>query len=186
MKQPDWNHRYRKGEHVNDPPLPLLTTTSKGLEPGRALDLACGPGRHSLALALQGWQVTAVDASAVAVGLLRERAEAAGVAIDVRLADLEKHQFRIPPGAYHLICDTFYLQRDLFSEIREGLCPGGVFLAVIHGEDPAAPAMNQEFLLRPGELEGEFVGWEILHYSQGVPQSGHRRLATELVCRKPR
>jgi SAM-dependent methyltransferase len=185
MKRPNWNHRYTRGEHVADPPLRLLITTAEGLAAGTALDLACGPGRHSLALARLGWAVTAVDSSPIAVGLLRDRAQLARVSVDVRLADLEKHEFRIPAGAYDLICQTFYLQRDLFPEIRDGLRPGGVFLGVIHGEDSSAPDMNQAFLLRPGELQQEFAGWEILHHAEAVPQAGHRRLATEIVCRKP-
>ena len=43
------------------------------LPPGRALDLACGEGRNARWLAERGWQVTAVDWSAVAVEKGRKR-----------------------------------------------------------------------------------------------------------------
>jgi 2-polyprenyl-3-methyl-5-hydroxy-6-metoxy-1,4-benzoquinol methylase len=45
-----------------------------GLAPGRALDLACGEGRNALWLAGKGWQVTAVDFSAVGLEKARRLA----------------------------------------------------------------------------------------------------------------
>jgi SAM-dependent methyltransferase len=171
---------------LDDAPLPLLAETAAALAPGVALDLACGPGRHALYLAECGWSVTAVDKSRVAVDLLRSRAAARGFEIDARLADLETREFAIAPAAYDLICDTFYLQRDLFPSIRAGLRGGGIFLGVVHVEEPSAPPMRPEFLLRKGELRDEFTGFEILHYAESAPQHGHRRPAAELVCRKPR
>jgi SAM-dependent methyltransferase len=162
-----------------------LVTTLEGLRPGRALDIACGPGRHSLLLAERGWEVTAVDSSPVAIELLRSRAAGAGVAVDARAANLERHEFRIEERAYDLICDAFYLQRDLFPEIRAGLRSRGLFFGVIHTVDENAPPMNPVFLLEPGELRSFFNGWEILHYAESAPQRGHRRCAAEMVCRKP-
>src|SRR5438067_11196563 len=99
------------------------------MPPGRALDLACGAGRNALYLATLGWQVTAVDSSAVAISILRERAAglAPGFSVDARVADLEAGGFTIAPASFDLILDFFYLQRDLFPHIREGLPPGGVF-----------------------------------------------------------
>jgi SAM-dependent methyltransferase len=160
----------------------LLTRVADSLPPGRALDLACGPGRHALFLARRGWRVTAVDSSAVGLAAFRARAE--GLDIEIHQADLQAHEYRIEPCAFDLICDTFYLQRDLFPEIRAGVRHGGLFFAVIHVDDANAPPMNPRFLLRRGELLREFRDWEILHYAEIVPQIGHRRCAAELVCRK--
>ena len=42
-----------------------------GLEPGRALDLACGEGRNAVWLAERGWRVTGVDFSDVAIAKAR-------------------------------------------------------------------------------------------------------------------
>jgi len=68
----DWDERYRKGEHAPAEPHQLLTQAVDVLLPGRALDLACGAGRHALYLARRGWHVTAVDSS---VSVSKSRAD---------------------------------------------------------------------------------------------------------------
>jgi SAM-dependent methyltransferase len=147
------------------------------LPPGRALDIACGAGRNALYLAKLGWQVTAIDASEVAIRHLRK---AAPPTLDARVADLEKHQFAIPAAAYDLICDFFYLQADLFPPIREGVRPGGVFTGAIH---LVTPGHNPAFALRPGDLREQFAGWKILYYSEGS-DPGHSRPSARIVARR--
>ncbi len=59
-----------------------------GLEAGdRVLDVGCGPGRHALALARRGAEVTGVDISATFVDLAREAAAAEGLACTFEVAD---------------------------------------------------------------------------------------------------
>ncbi len=56
-----------------------------GLESGmRVLDVGCGPGRHSLALARRGFDVVGVDHSAEFVRLARDAAVADGLHGDLR------------------------------------------------------------------------------------------------------
>src|SRR5262249_44345425 len=140
----DWNERYRQGEHINDLPHPLIVQFASGLATGRALDVACGAGRHSIWLAERGWRVTAVDSSQVAIELLQQRASAAGLTMDCRIANLERHEFTIEPGAYDLIVVCNYLQRDLFPSIKEGTAASGLVIAVIAmiDNDPAVKPMN--------------------------------------------
>ena len=183
----DWNQRYSRGEHIIKEPLPLLVRVVDELKPGRALDLACGPGRHAIFLAERGWQVTAVDASHVGIELAKTAAQERGVEIDWRVADLERGEFEIEAEAYDLIGVFYYLQRDLFAQIRAGVRPGGIVIATIHivDEDPAANPMNPAFLLQPGELRTEFRGWEILHDYEGAPtEGGHQRRTAEIVAQK--
>jgi 2-polyprenyl-3-methyl-5-hydroxy-6-metoxy-1,4-benzoquinol methylase len=88
--------------------------------PGRALDLACGAGRHARWLAAHGWDVTAVD---IAI----EPADIEHVAgVRCVQADLERHQFAIEPGAWDLIVCWLYWQADLLPDITAGVRPGGI------------------------------------------------------------
>lgn len=185
---PDWDERYRNGEHATKEPSPLLRTAIKNLKPGRAVDIACGVGRHAIFLAESGWDVTAVDSSRVGIEILQRRARAAGVAVEARVADLEAGDFHIGPGAYDLMCVFYYLQRDLFSPIRAGVKPGGTVVAAIHlndGKEDAKPA-NPAFLLEPGELKRLFADWEITYYREGESdEGGHHHDTAYLIARKP-
>jgi SAM-dependent methyltransferase len=161
----DWNAHYAGTEYSAAPPDPLLIQLAEGLPPGRALDLACGTGRHALYLARLGWRVTAVDAAPAAIDRLRR--EAPG--IDAQVADLEHGEYTIEPASFDLICDFLYLQRDLFAAIREGVRPGGVFAGAID--------LGGTFALDSGELRNEFRGWKISYYSEsdGVARIVARR-----------
>jgi SAM-dependent methyltransferase len=182
-----WDERYLRGEQTGAEPHPLVVRAASLSPPGRALDLACGVGRHALWLAERGWQVTAVDASAVAIEILQRRAKERGVDVGARVADLERGEFVIEPGAYDLIVVTCYLQRDLFPAIRAGVRVGGLVVAVIAlvDDDPRVKPMNPAFLLTPGELRAAFAGWELLHDFEGKPpgQTDKRAMA-EIIARR--
>ena len=180
-----WDERYRRGGHANDAPHPLVVHAVSLFAPGRALDVACGTGRHALFLAERGWQVTAVDASVVAIELLQAGAAVRNVTIDARIADLERGEFVIEAESYDLIVMTCYLQRGLFPNIRAGVRRGGAVVAVVAlvDDDPLVKPMNPAFLLQPGELRDEFAGWELLHDAE-TKQTGRRAMA-ELIARRP-
>jgi SAM-dependent methyltransferase len=183
----DWDQRYSKGEHINDEPHPVVTRFASKMVPGRALDLACGTGRHALWLAEHGWQVTAVDSSRVAIGIVKKQAQDRGVPINAICADLEHEEFLIEPESYDLIVMVNYLQRDLFASIRAGMRPGGCVIAIgaMVDPDPVIQPMNPAFLLNPGELRAQFEGWELMHDFEGKPLgSVSRRMTAEVVARK--
>lgn len=179
-----WDERYQRGEHAGMAPLQLIECAATLLPPGRALDLACGTGRHALLLAELGWQVTAVDRSPIALELLQTAAAARGVNVDTPQADLELGEFQILPAQYDLILVTCYLQRNLFPAIRTGVRVGGLFAGVIAliDDDPKLKPMNPAFLLAPGELRAQFIGWELLHDTERK-ENGRRALA-ELIARR--
>ena len=63
-------------------------------EGSRVLDLGCGPGRHSLALARRGIEVVGVDHSETFVALAREAAAKEGLNVEFRaqdVRDLDEH-----------------------------------------------------------------------------------------------
>jgi cyclopropane fatty-acyl-phospholipid synthase-like methyltransferase len=68
-----------------------------GLAPGsRVVDVPCGSGRHSIALAERGHTVTGLDISAEAIEHARRTAKAAGVDVDFRLAEMRE----VPPDGF--------------------------------------------------------------------------------------
>lgn len=107
-----------------------LTETVTGLPPGDALDLGCGDGADALWLAGQGWRVTAVDISAVAVERL------AGDRVSAVRHDLHTS---FPHGEFDLICahylhTPFDLDRAaVLRSAAHALRPGGRLLVVDHG-----------------------------------------------------
>jgi tellurite methyltransferase len=187
-KTEEWNERYQHRKHLKDRPSPLLRRIVQSLRPGRALEIACGAGRNALFLAARGWNVQAVDGSEVAIRILRERAKRRGLSIDAQCIDLESGKFSIQKGAYDLICIFFYLQRNLFPAIRNGLRKGGYAVAAIHTieDSPGEKPRNPAFLLQPAELAFEFQGWKILHYGEGkASDKSHRRRTAEIIAMKP-
>ncbi len=82
-----WDERYAGTDWPTDPDGPLVDLVST-LEPGRAIDLGCGPGRNAVWLARQGWQVTGVDASGVGLAQAKERATREGLVLELVQADL--------------------------------------------------------------------------------------------------
>ncbi|MFI8814287.1 MULTISPECIES: class I SAM-dependent methyltransferase [unclassified Streptomyces] len=144
-----WDGVYAARPAADGPrPNARLTETVTGLPPGDALDLGCGEGGDALWLARQGWHVTAVDISAVAVGRLAALARSHGLDDRVVTVPHDVHT-SFPPGGFDLIC-AHYLQTpfalDRATALRSAahaLRPGGRLLVVDHGS--AAPwSWNQD------------------------------------------
>jgi SAM-dependent methyltransferase len=175
----NWEEHYAQESNLDFTPVPLLVEVAEMLPAGRALDLAAGAGRNTLYLASLGWSVVAVDASPKAIEVLSARSRPMSGRIETRAADLETGQFAIEPASYDLICDFFYLQRNLFPQIRQGVRPGGVFAAEIHLRDGG----GHQFVLEPGELRNEFNGWKVLYYSEST-RPGHTRATARIIARR--
>ena len=132
----DWNDRYAQKELVwTAEPNRRFAAEVEGLEPGRALDLACGEGRNAVWLAERGWQVTGVDFSDVALAKAAELAASRGVEVDWLVADVL--DYRPEARAFDLVA-VLYLQlpRDELLHALESaagaVAPGGTLLVLGH------------------------------------------------------
>jgi SAM-dependent methyltransferase len=130
-----WDHRYAGAELVwTAEPNRFVVAELADLPPGRALDLAAGEGRNAIWLAGRGWQVTALDFSAVAIDKGRLLAERAGVTVDWVVADVLTY----PPGGGYDLVLVAYLhlppaqQAAMWATAVTAVAPGGVLLAVGH------------------------------------------------------
>jgi tellurite methyltransferase len=185
-----WNERFAQlaSDELFQPDA-LLEAACDGLAPGRALDLACGAGRHAIALALRGYRVTAVDFADVGLGLMLQRAQRLGCAdsIDAQLCDLEADlpALAVDSGAYDLIVDVHFLHRPLWPSIRQGLRVGGRFAAALHVGHPDAPVPHR-YTLAPGELEATVRGWgyKVLMASELAAQDGEAPACARIVAER--
>jgi tellurite methyltransferase len=180
-----WEEKYRSGDRgKEEKPTALVVETAEKLAPGTAIDLACGAGRHALYLADYGWTVTAVDGSETAVELVRRRAAAHGLDVHARVADLTDSAFALPQETFDLIVIAYYLQRDLFANVKAAARPGGVVVAIVHTLEPGETWSEKR--AAPGELRKFFSGWEILWDYEGPSRDpAHRRPVAEIAARRP-
>lgn len=85
VAQAFWDEVYRGRDPVRPGrPHPFLVKELGDVSPGKALELGCGEGTNAIWLAAQGWTVTAVDVSQVALNHAAAFAERAGVDARVR------------------------------------------------------------------------------------------------------
>lgn len=175
-------------------------------QPPRALDVGCGRGRNSLYLALQGWQVDALELSDHALHTLAELAAQEGLQerLHPRPVDLNLAAQRTlidPQGAYALVVCTVVLMflqpaaiAPLIAQMQAATAPGGCHLIVCAMDTPDYPCTQPfPFTFKPGELRAHYEGWELLKYNEN-PGHLHKtdeqgqpialRFAT-LLARKP-
>ncbi len=190
--QEKWDRKYLENPALSEPrpPLGLIDTwVPPGDGNSQALDLACGTGRNAIALARKGWEVEAVDLSPVALQILTEAAEAAGVLASIRTEMIDLEAFRPPANSYDLILKANYLDRSLIRRTIPTLRPGGLYIVetYMHHADNAKKDANPDYLLAPGELKTLFAeGFEILHYDEFWNESYemHRMRKQAIVAKK--
>lgn len=129
-----WNKEYDSGipTLLNADANQFLAATIKGRTAGSALDLGIGQGRNAVYLAKQGWTVTGVDISDVAVTQARANAARDGVAIATVVSDLDLFDFGTE--RWDLIT-LFYMhswhknsRTEVAERIVRSLKPGGLLV----------------------------------------------------------
>jgi SAM-dependent methyltransferase len=105
-----------------------------GVGGGKVLDLCCGPGRHSVALAKRGFAVTAVDRTRFLLEHARARAAQANLSVEFVLEDMRRFS---RPATFDLIINLFtsfgYFEDQaddvrVLEIVRKNLRPSGVFV----------------------------------------------------------
>jgi len=122
---------------------------------GRALDVACGRGRHAIWLAEHGLTTLAVDRDADAIREVNDAARERALPLRAEVRDLESgvNPFR-DDTAFDVIVVVHYLHRPLFPALLDVLAPGGllVYETFTRAQAARGKPTNPDFLLKPGEL----------------------------------
>jgi len=135
-----WDARYseRDGTMWSGRPNGRLVAEVDGLAPGRALDVGCGEGADAIWLARQGWSVTAIDISDVALHRARDAAQQAGATVTWICGDALRTPF--PPRSFDLVSLQYpalpkAAGNAAVQTLLDTLRPGGLLLAVYHDLD---------------------------------------------------
>jgi methyl halide transferase len=152
-----WDRRYREGDSPWDSGQPsgelMRVLREERLTPCRALELGGGTGTNAVWLAQQGFDVTAVDLSPLAIERAEERAKAAGVGVrfvEANALDLPDlggpFPFFFDRGCYHVVrrVDAAGYVRTLERVTAAGSV--GLVLAGNAREphDPGPPVVSEE------------------------------------------
>jgi len=176
-----WNKRYINNP-IPDTPIDLISKYAELARIGKALDVACGMGRHSKYLASKGYCVDALDISSIAIESLQQTENIYASEVDFDTYSLKKDH-------YDLIVCSYFLKRELFPQMMHALTKKGVLIYetfVYHPDNEQAPS-DKSFLLEDGELESAFKhNLEILFYEEywDTTMKGAKMKKASLVARK--
>lgn len=159
-----WNERYGSHDSLwSGNPNRHLVSEISGLAPGTALDVGCGEGADAIWLARQGWRVTGLDVSTVALQRAAAHAAAAGAEIAGRIDWQHADLLAWEPGAaqYDLVSAQYMhlppgLRETVFGHLAGSVAPGGTLLIVGHH-----PSDLQTTMRRPPLPELFFTGDDI-------------------------
>jgi SAM-dependent methyltransferase len=165
MDRHDWDRRYEAKELIwTAEPNRFLVAEIGDLPPGSALDLAAGEGRNAVWLAEQGWEVTAVDFSAVGLSKADELAAARGVTVTTVCADATAFE---PAAPFDLVI-VFYLQlpadgrRAALRRAAEAVAAGGTLVVVGHDSTNLADGhggpQDAAVLFSPDDVVADITG----------------------------
>lgn len=196
-----WDERYSSAEYVygtraND----FLATVVGRIPLGPVLELGAGEGRNAVFLAEKGYDVTAVDQSAVGLDKAQRLAAERGVQIMTVQTDLV--ELAIEPKAWAGIVSVFChvpraVRAPLHASAVAGLQPGGVFILEAYtpsqlGRGTGGPPVP-DLMMTLQELMPELNGvqdWEVARETTRAIHEGrfHNGLGdvVQIVARKGR
>ena len=181
--QTRWDQHYNIEEFLfGTEPIRFLEENIRLLGRGKALDLAMGEGRNGVYLAIHGFDVLGLDISPVGLSKAHYLAEYHNVKIKTQVVDLENYQ--LEKNTYDLILCTYYMQRDLFEQMKESIKPGGMILIETYNIDYLRYAnFSRKYLLDHNELLKIFKDFKIIRYQ--AYDDGEEAYSS-IIAQKPR
>jgi SAM-dependent methyltransferase len=147
--QAEWDERYASMTQVwSGDPNGALVDEVAALPPGRVLDVGCGEGADAVWLARQGWTVTALDVSQVALERAAAHARDAGVTVTWLHTGLVEAE--LPAGGFDLVSAQYPAllhtpDHDAERALLTAVAPDGVLLVVHHADVDLEHARSRGF-----------------------------------------
>jgi len=161
---------------------------------GTVLDLGVGYGRNALFLAIQGFSVTGVDTSELAIKRFREFAKELGVKVRGIVGDMAEFKFDKQYDVIVSIATLNLIKREkadeLIQKIKANTEDDG--LNAISAFTELVPSEGISFLYKKNELVNIYKDWQIINYNehrttihQHENWPPHRHTNANLLARKP-
>lgn len=164
----------------NTDPNAFLVEMTKGLKPGRSLDVGMGQGRNTIYLAQQGWDSNGFDPADRAVAAAQEQAGKAGVKITTTIARAE--DFDWGTSKWDLIVLSYVGAREFVENVRRSLRPGGmVIVEGFHRDATKAQPIGGSVVFDSDELPKIFTGFRVVRYEEPIATSDFGRRETRVV-----
>lgn len=178
----DWDQRYLEGRTPWDRGEPdrhlARVLIEFEIEPGRSLDIGCGTGTNSLWLATQGFRVTGLDISQVAIERADGKAREAGVEANFLAADFLRDS--LPEGPFDFVCDRgcFHSFQDpgdrsrFADRVADLLRPDGIWHSLIGStdgppRDAGPPRRSARDVTQAVEPHFEILDLRSTHFGSG-------------------
>lgn len=162
-----WESKYDADEYITGKEPSDWLEINAGLLDGhgKALDIAGGEGRNSVFAARKGYEVTCMDISENALRKAHILAQEKNTKIKTILADLDNSSLK--ENEYDLVLCFNFLDRNLFSGIRQTLKSGGLlFYETFTLDYLKYSSFKKEWVLEANELLQEFSDFRILRYRE--------------------
>jgi tellurite methyltransferase len=154
---------------------------------GAVVDIACGRGRHALAVGDAGIPVLGIDRNRDFLTELREAAALRDLPVQIAQADLENpSEIPLRTRSCGAVMVFRFLNRALAPAIGRVLAPGGLLIYetfTAHQRDLGAGPRNPDYLLEPGELPGLFPDLDILEHWEGLSEGTDGSQIARLAAR---
>lgn len=182
MTDDDWDERYRSGSYApRADPSDLLVEYLDWLPEGAALDVATGNGRNAIYLAEHGYDVDALDISAEALRLARDRAPEA---VDANWIEAD-YERELPDRIYDVIVMSFVrpVSYPRFTDVTQRLAPGGVLVHEHHVTRAPPPSGEADWQWRSNDLLGLCTDLTVVHYGEAerTYENGERAGQTDTI-----
>jgi SAM-dependent methyltransferase len=144
-------------------PNEFLVTMTKGLKPGRSLDVGMGQGRNTIYLAQQGWESVGFDPADRAVAAAQDEAKKLGVKITTHIARAE--EFDWGENQWDLIVLCYVGGREYVAKVTRALRPGGmVVVEAFHRDATKNHPIGGAVVFDTNELLKLFEGLRVVRY----------------------
>jgi methyl halide transferase len=191
-----WDSRYRAGDLPWDtgrPSAELIRRLQQNpVKPCRAIEFGCGTGSNAVWLALQGFDVTGIDISPLAIAAANDRAKHAGVSVRFLCADVTEMPDLGPPFEFFFDRGCYHAVRRVgataFLKALEKATEPGAIGIVLTGNSkeerkPGPPVVSEQTIRDELGRSFEILSLEEFRFDQDEAD-GHRHLGWSVLLRK--